>query len=71
MRSAELFLRKRFHQYQLIGFKRRGARLTVSTGYVYVGVTMSDKSGDKNELPWFSNDNSLLSPLLSLIAAPT
>jgi hypothetical protein len=40
-------------------------------GYVYVGATMSDKSGDKSELPWFSNSNSLLSPLLSLIAAPT
>jgi hypothetical protein len=40
-------------------------------GYVYVGATMSDKSGDKSELPWFSNGNSLLSPLLSLIVAPT
>jgi hypothetical protein len=30
-----------------------------------------DKSGDKSELPWFLNGNSLLSPLLSLIAART
>jgi hypothetical protein len=29
-------------------------------GYVYVGATISDKSGDKSELPWFSNGNSLL-----------
>jgi hypothetical protein len=40
-------------------------------GNVYVGAEMSDKSDDKSEVPWFSNGSSLLSPLLSLIAAPT
>jgi hypothetical protein len=40
-------------------------------GYVYVGATMSDKSGDKSELPFENHDSSLLSALLSLIVAPT
>jgi hypothetical protein len=40
-------------------------------GYDYVGAAMSDSSGDKSEVTLFSNGSSVLSPLLSLIAAPT
>jgi hypothetical protein len=45
--------------------------LNFMLGNVYVGAVMNYKSGDKSDVPWFSNGSSLLSPLLSLIAAPT
>jgi hypothetical protein len=32
---------------------------------------MSDKSGEKSELPFENHGSALLSPLLSLIVAPT
>jgi hypothetical protein len=32
-------------------------------GYDYVGAAMSDKSGDKSELPFENNGTSLLSPI--------
>jgi hypothetical protein len=38
---------------------------------VYVGAAMSDKSSDKSELPLENHGSSLLSPLLSLIVAPS
>jgi hypothetical protein len=40
-------------------------------GYDYVAAAMSDKKGDKSELPFEKHGSSLLSPLLSLIVAPT
>jgi hypothetical protein len=41
--------------------------LNFMLGNVYVGAAMNYKSGDKSDVPWFSNGSSLL----SLIAAPT
>jgi hypothetical protein len=55
----------------IYGECNENASTVARLGYVYVGAAMSDKSGDKSELPFENHGTSLLSPLLSLILAPT
>jgi hypothetical protein len=54
-------------QFALIAafIAHRSFNINVPLRCDYVGVAMSDKSGDKSELPFENNGTSLLSPLLS------
>jgi hypothetical protein len=60
-----------YHKLYIVYSSRGRGVSSDGLGYDYVGAAMSDISGDKSEVTLFSNGSSVLSPLLSLIAAPT